>query len=63
MIILHTRCGLKPYSNSTLLSPITNQPREGTQAKRGGTAPGESRKAKPGNGYDLSKIYAVNPRL
>lgn len=28
--------------------------------KRGGTAPGESRKAKNG-GYDLSKVYAMNP--
>jgi hypothetical protein len=36
--------------------------RDAREAKRGGTAPGESRKNKNTN-YDLSKIYAVNPRF
>jgi hypothetical protein len=46
------------YSNEYML----NSGRDGREAKRGGTAPGESRKAKQGP-YDLAKVYAVNPRL
>jgi|LauGreDrversion4_2_1035121.scaffolds.fasta_scaffold456664_1 hypothetical protein len=45
----------------------TDQTREAREAKRGGTAPGESRAHKAGNGsgapFELNKIYAVNPRI
>lgn len=39
--------------------------REAREAKRGGTAPGESRISKHGGGvnFELNKIYAVNPRI
>jgi hypothetical protein len=41
--------------------------REAREAKRGGTAPGESRVHKAGAGsgipFELNKIYAVNPRI
>jgi hypothetical protein len=41
--------------------------REAREAKRGGTAPGESRVHKAGGGssapFELNKIYAVNPRI
>ena len=36
--------------------------REAREAKRGGTAPGESRIHKQAN-FELNKIYAVNPRI
>lgn len=36
--------------------------REAREAKRGGTAPGESRIHKAPN-FELNKIYAVNPRI
>jgi hypothetical protein len=45
-----------------------NQYREAREAKRGGTAPGESR-VKQGSAsgssvpFELNKIYAVNPRI
>jgi hypothetical protein len=48
-------------------SILINRYREAREAKRGGTAPGESRVYKAGNGsgapFDLNKIYAVNPRI
>ena len=36
--------------------------REAREAKRGGTAPGESRINKQQN-FELNKVYAVNPRI
>jgi hypothetical protein len=44
------------------VSSYTNPYREAREAKRGGTAPGESRSHKP-PAFELNKIYAVNPRI
>jgi len=40
----------------------TNNYSDNREAKRGGTAPGESRKNAQLN-YDMPKVYAINTRL
>ena len=59
MKFLLTRNGLLLSIFITFPSNINRDPRE---LKRGGTAPGESRKNMNTN-YDLSKAYVANPRF